>query len=283
MDGPRGFHVTIAASREGKIRRQGRRGTRRRADATTSSRCRERDAEPRDDGSMRRHARAHGGFARRAPRGGASPGRTLVPAERVTRVLPTCFTENMEGALMSYHSFLRKTSWAFFLPPFLPLDMRLFLPTAILLGWGGRAAVKGLAGRPDAREIIRVFEPRRAGGNESLKHSDTQATSRKKTIQHVLKTLNTLAICFAGACLPSTASRNADAASQVAASQRFKTQLWRFFARPGLRRAPLPPSRGPLSRASLFMTNKRAKPDSGITMDDVDGFSAAELFGQGAS
>ncbi len=31
------------------------------------------------------------------------------------------------------------------------------------------------------------------------------------------------------------------------------------------------------------MTNKRAKPDSGITMDDVDGFSAAELFGQGAS
>ena len=163
---------------------------------------------------MRRHARAHGGFARRAPRGGASPGRTLVPAERVTRVLPTCFTENMEGALMSYHSFLRKTSWAFFLPPFLPLDMRLFLPTAILLGWGGRAAVKGLAGRPDAREIIRVFEPRRAGGNESLKNSDTQATSRKKTIQHVLKTtLNTLAICFAGACLPSTASRNADAAS----------------------------------------------------------------------
>ena len=164
---------------------------------------------------MRRHARAHGGFARRAPRGGASPGRTLVPAERVTRVLPTCFTENMEGALMSYHSFLRKTSWAFFLPPFLPLDMRLFLPTAILLGWGGRAAVKGLAGRPDAREIIRVFEPRRAGGNESLKNSDTQATSRKKTIQHVLKTtLNTLAICFAGACLPSTASRNARTQTQ---------------------------------------------------------------------
>jgi hypothetical protein len=44
----------------------------------------------------------------------------------------------------------------------------------------------------------------------------TQATSRKKIIQHVLKTLNTLAICFAGACLPSTASRNADAASQRA-------------------------------------------------------------------
>ena len=169
VDVPRGFHATIAASREGKIRSQGRRGTRRRADATTSSRCSEYDAEPRDDVSVRRHARAHGGFARRAPRGGASPGRTLVPAERVTRVLPTCFTENMEGALMSYHSFLRKTSWAFFLPPFLPLDMRLFLPTAILLGWGGRAAVKGLAGRPDAREIIRVFAPRRAGGNESGK------------------------------------------------------------------------------------------------------------------
>ena len=102
---------------------------------------------------------------------------TLVPAERVTRVLPTCFTENMLGALMSYpvgregssirtrrgqrrerrdgrstgksrharegrflpgsepgnvHSFLRKGSRAFFLPPFFPLDMRLFLPTAIL-------------------------------------------------------------------------------------------------------------------------------------------------------
>ena len=175
VDVPRGFHATIAASREGKIRSQGRRGTRRRADATTSSRCRERNAEPRDDGSMRRHTRAHGGFARRAPRGGASPGRTLVPAERVTRVLPTCFTENMEGALMSYHSFLRKTSWAFFLPPFLPLDMRLFLPTAILLGWGGRAAVKGLAGRPDAREIIskgfrqtREPRPRRRQSNRAL-------------------------------------------------------------------------------------------------------------------
>lgn len=30
------------------------------------------------------------------------PVLTLVPAERVTRVLPTCFTENMLGALMSY-------------------------------------------------------------------------------------------------------------------------------------------------------------------------------------
>ena len=34
---------------------------------------------------------------------------------------------------MSYHSF-RKGSKAFFLPPFFPLDLRLFLPTAILTG-----------------------------------------------------------------------------------------------------------------------------------------------------
>jgi hypothetical protein len=46
--------------------------------------------------------------------------------------LPTCLTVNMEGALMSYHSFLRKGSTAFFLPPFLPLEMRLFLPTAMV-------------------------------------------------------------------------------------------------------------------------------------------------------
>merc|ERR1719183_3135694 len=56
----------------------------------------------------------------------------LVPWVRVTRVLPTCLTVNMEGALTSYHSFLRKGSTAFFLPPFLPLDMRLFLPTAMV-------------------------------------------------------------------------------------------------------------------------------------------------------
>ena len=56
----------------------------------------------------------------------------MVPAERVTRVLPTCLTVNMEGALMSYHSFLRNGSTAFFLLPFLPLEMRLFLPTAMV-------------------------------------------------------------------------------------------------------------------------------------------------------
>jgi hypothetical protein len=152
--GGRSTAFTPPSRRRGReIRSQGRRGTRRRADVTTSPRCGERDAERSDGASMRRRARPRGGVARRARRGGARPGRTLVPAARVTRVLPTCFTENMEGALMSYHSFLRKMSCCFFFPPFLPLDMRLFLPTAILLGWGGRAAVKGLAGRRDAREI----------------------------------------------------------------------------------------------------------------------------------
>lgn len=56
--------------------------------------------------------------------------RTLVPCVRVTRVLPTLRTANMEGALMSYQSFLEKGSTIFFLPPFLPLLMRLFLPAA---------------------------------------------------------------------------------------------------------------------------------------------------------
>jgi hypothetical protein len=48
----------------------------------------------------------------------------------VTRVLPTLRTANMEGALMSYQSFLLKGSTIFFLPPFFPLLIRLFLPTA---------------------------------------------------------------------------------------------------------------------------------------------------------
>jgi len=33
-----------------------------------------------------------------------------VPAVRVTSVLPTCFTENIDGALMSYQSLRRKGS-----------------------------------------------------------------------------------------------------------------------------------------------------------------------------
>lgn len=90
-----------------------------------------------------------------------------MPVVRVTRVLPTLRVVNMEGALTSYQSFLVKgstlckedgssSSYArcstmigrtandatesaglasthiFFLPPFLPLVRRLFLPTAIV-------------------------------------------------------------------------------------------------------------------------------------------------------
>merc|ERR1719235_581414 len=56
----------------------------------------------------------------------------FVPCVLVTRVFPHCLTLNTLGALMSYHSFLRKGSPAFFLPPFFPpLVSRLFLPTAI--------------------------------------------------------------------------------------------------------------------------------------------------------
>merc|ERR1719216_392027 len=50
----------------------------------------------------------------------------------VQSVFPQLRIENMLGALMSYHSFLRKGSPAFFLPPFFPpFVRRLFLPTAI--------------------------------------------------------------------------------------------------------------------------------------------------------
>ena len=45
----------------------------------------------------------------------------FVPCVLVTSVLPQFRTENMLGALISYHSFLRKGSTAFFLPPFLDL------------------------------------------------------------------------------------------------------------------------------------------------------------------
>ena len=44
-----------------------------------------------------------------------------MPCVRVTKVLPQFRTENMDGALISYHSFLRNGSTAFFLPPFLDL------------------------------------------------------------------------------------------------------------------------------------------------------------------
>merc|ERR1719162_2779106 len=56
----------------------------------------------------------------------------LTPVVRVTRVLAQLRTPKTLGALMSNHSFLRKGSPAFFLPPFLPpFVKRLFLPTAI--------------------------------------------------------------------------------------------------------------------------------------------------------
>ena len=56
----------------------------------------------------------------------------FVPVVRVTGVLPHARTEKFDGALMSYHSFLVKGSITFFPFPFLPLDSRLFLPTAML-------------------------------------------------------------------------------------------------------------------------------------------------------
>ena len=58
---------------------------------------------------------------RRTTRRFPGPGRTLVPCVRVTSVLPTWRTANMEGALTSDQSFLLKGSAAFFLPPFFPL------------------------------------------------------------------------------------------------------------------------------------------------------------------
>jgi len=98
----------------------------------------------------RRRARVY--VAGKPPRR-ALPSRTFVPADLVTRVLPTCFTENMEGALMLYHSFLRKGSSCFFLLPFLPLDMRLFLPTAILNDVG---VVRLYGKRPSTAMAVRL-------------------------------------------------------------------------------------------------------------------------------
>merc|ERR1719355_372553 len=57
----------------------------------------------------------------------------FVPCVRLTRVLPQLRTLKTLGALTSYHSFFRKGSPAFFLPPFLPpFVSRLFLPTAMI-------------------------------------------------------------------------------------------------------------------------------------------------------
>ena len=74
--------------------------------------------------------------------------------------MPTCLTVNMEGALTSYHSFLRKGSTAFFLPPFFPLDMRLFLPTAMVTeGVSLSRRVKRVrpAGGPSSYGFISLF------------------------------------------------------------------------------------------------------------------------------
>merc|ERR1719345_392331 len=56
----------------------------------------------------------------------------FVPCVLEMSVLPQLRTLKAEGALISYHSFLRKGSPCFFLPPFLPPFVNLlFLPTAI--------------------------------------------------------------------------------------------------------------------------------------------------------
>merc|ERR1719230_2183582 len=56
----------------------------------------------------------------------------LVPCVLVTNVLPQFLVWKRPGALMSYHSFFKNGSPAFFLPPFFPpLVRRLFLPTAM--------------------------------------------------------------------------------------------------------------------------------------------------------
>merc|ERR1719272_349125 len=58
----------------------------------------------------------------------------FVPWVLEINVLPQLRTLKMLGALMSYHSFLRKGSPCFFLPPFLPpLVSLLFFPTAMVV------------------------------------------------------------------------------------------------------------------------------------------------------
>merc|ERR1719229_975732 len=56
----------------------------------------------------------------------------FVPCVFEQSVFPQLRIEKVLGALMSYHSFFRKGSPAFFLPPFLPPFVSLlFFPTAI--------------------------------------------------------------------------------------------------------------------------------------------------------
>merc|ERR1719167_595832 len=62
----------------------------------------------------------------------------LVPCVRETNVFPHWRVAKTLGALMSYHSFFKNGSLAFFLLPFLPpLVRRLFLPTAMATKRGG--------------------------------------------------------------------------------------------------------------------------------------------------
>ena len=70
----------------------------------------------------------------------------LVPWVRVMRVLPHLRTEKTLGALMSYHSFLRNGSTAFFLPPFFDFVNRLFFPW-----WVGRERIGEPGGRGRGR------------------------------------------------------------------------------------------------------------------------------------
>ena len=51
---------------------------------------------------------------------------------RATRVFPTLRTWKADGALISYQSFLEKASTCFLPLPFLPLERRLFFPTACI-------------------------------------------------------------------------------------------------------------------------------------------------------
>ena len=119
-----------------------------------------------------------------------------MPCVRVTSVLPMVRSEKLEGAFTSYQSFFEKGStllqepqvvsvgaeerrrsnmrtmgmlgavraataaYTFFLPPFLPFEMRLFLPTAML---GNRLAAPPVlaASRGRHRALLGLWPPTR--------------------------------------------------------------------------------------------------------------------------
>ncbi len=121
--------------------------------------------------------------------------RTFVPCVRVTSVLPMVRSEKLEGAFTSYQSFFEKGStllratkvvsvgakarrrravpaagmqglsraaaaaYTFFLPPFLPFEIRLFLPTAML---GNRLRSAGArTSRGRSRAEVELWPPTR--------------------------------------------------------------------------------------------------------------------------